>query len=95
MIQQMFCVYDSKADAYLPPFFLHSDGMALRVFSDCANDLTHQFGKHPEDYTLFHLGKFDDQTAKIELNETPKSLAVAIELVKPKNASGSQIDIED
>lgn len=94
MKQSMFSIYDSKADAYLPPFFLHNEFMALRVFTDCANDQTHQFGKHPEDYTLFELGSFEDSNAKIALHDTPKSIAVAIELVK-SNVPGTQLDIED
>lgn len=56
---KMFGVFDEKAKAYFPPFFYAETGMALRTFSDCCNDRSHQFGKHPSDYTLFSLGVFD------------------------------------
>lgn len=56
MMQKIFTIYDSKAHAYLPPFFLPEAGMAVRVFSDCVNDKSHQFSKHPGDYTLFQIG---------------------------------------
>lgn len=61
MIHSVFSVHDAKADAFLPPFILPKTEMAQRVFSDCVNSPDHQFGKHPEDYTLFHLGTFDDE----------------------------------
>jgi len=65
MIHNIYAVYDSKAETYTPPYFQHKEAMALRTFSDCANDIGHTFGKHPEDYTLFDLGQYDDQTGSI------------------------------
>ncbi len=84
MIHKMFCVHDVKAKAFLPPFFLHQDGMAVRVFTDCVNDPKHSWGAHPADYTLFRSGSFDDCTGKL-LPEEPVSLGngvmfVALEL---------------
>lgn len=80
MKQKIFTIYDSKANAYLTPFFLHQDGMALRVFTDCVNNFNHQFGKHPEDYTLFNIGSWSDEKAKFLINN-PIALATGIELV--------------
>ncbi len=82
MNQKIFTIYDSKAKAYLTPFFLHQEGMALRIFTDCINDTVHQFGKHPEDYTLFLLGSWSDEKAKFLINN-PIALATGIELVNP------------
>jgi len=83
MKHQIFTVYDSKAHAYLTPFFLHEDDMAIRVFSDCVNDATHQFGKHPEDYTLFKIGSWEDDKAKFFTNN-PIALGNGIEFVSAK-----------
>jgi len=80
MNHKIFTIYDSKAKAYLTPFFLHEDGMALRVFTDCVNDKEHQFGKHPEDYTLFNIGSWSDDKAKFLINN-PIAIATGIELV--------------
>lgn len=82
MIHQIFTFHDSKAQAYLPPFFLHQDGMALRTFSDLVAEKEHPFARHPEDYTLFKIGEFDDSTGKITVI-TPISLANGVELLKP------------
>jgi len=84
MIQHIFTVYDSKAAAYLQPFFSQTKGTAIRNFSDAVNDAQHHFSRHAEDYTLFELGHFDDQDAKFHLHETPESIGVAIEFLQEK-----------
>ncbi len=62
MVHRLFTIFDDKAEAYLPPFVLPGKGMAMRIFGDCVNSKDHQFGAHPQDYTLFDIGSFDDRT---------------------------------
>jgi len=81
MTHKMFVIYDVKANAYMQPWFLTQEGMALRAFSDCVNDADHNFGRHPEDYTLFNIGYFDDNTAEIH-SQAPKSMGNGLEYVK-------------
>ena len=83
MKQKIFSIYDSKANAYLTPFFLHQDAMAIRVFTDCINSDSHQFGKHPSDYTLFSLGSWSDDKAKF-LTTNPIALGNGVEFVEQK-----------
>ena len=66
MRSKLFSIHDVKAGAYLPPFWLPTIEMARRSFADCVNMETHAFAKHPEDYTLFHVGDFDDETGRLE-----------------------------
>ena len=61
MKHKVFSIYDAAAAAYLPAFFLPTEGMAIRVFKDCCQDGAHAFGKHPEDYVLYIIGEWDDQ----------------------------------
>jgi len=65
MNHRIFVIFDSKARAYLPPFFMPEAGQATRLFSDMVNDGSHAFSKHPEDYTLFEIGTFDDREGKL------------------------------
>ncbi len=65
MKHNAYSIYDSKAVAYLPPFMCHSEGIAIRSFTEACNSEGHQFGKFPADYTLFHIGEFDDETGKL------------------------------
>lgn len=65
-LQLCFTVYDSKAETYMPPFFVPSKGLAIRAFEDCVNSDDHHFGKHPADYTLFSVGEFDTDNGVFE-----------------------------
>lgn len=62
MIQKVFAIRDSKAMAFLQPFYSISTGAAVRAFSDAVNEKGSNFAKHPEDYLLFEIGEFDDNT---------------------------------
>lgn len=64
---KIFSVFDDKASAFIPPFFLPNSAMAIRAFTQCVNDPSHQFGQNPGDYTLFELGEFDDSDGSIDL----------------------------
>lgn len=79
MLLHIFTVFDSKAEAYLPPFYMGTKAQAVRAFTDSANDPNHAFHKHPDDYTLFNLGKFDDATAQVHMLKTPVSMGLALE----------------
>ncbi len=80
MKHSVFTIYDSKVDAFLPPFYMQTKPAAIRAITDTMNDPSHQFAKHPEDYTLFYLGQFDDGTATFDLEKTPISLCLLLEL---------------
>lgn len=69
----VMCVYDQKAKAYLQPFFSQTLGVALRQFKFAANDQSHDFSRFAEDFTLFELGTFEQDTAKFDLLEVPLS----------------------
>ena len=80
MNQIIFTVRDSKAAAYLPPFFMFNEAMAIRAIQDAVNDEKHQFHLHPEDYHLFRIGVFDDDTGEIT-PEAPTVVVGAMDLV--------------
>lgn len=77
----LFTVYDSKVGAYLAPFVMRTKAEAMRVFGDTANDPSSGFYKHPEDYTLFCIGGFDETTGNVVPIEAHEALAKAIDLI--------------
>lgn len=77
MKQQVLAVYDSKAGAHAIPFFMATLGMAIRAFREAANDATHPMAKNAEDYCLFHLGTWDDETAVFTPLAEHKNLGLA------------------
>lgn len=82
MLLKVFTVYDSKAEAYLQPFYGKSRGEALRSFIEAANDKQSNIGKYPEDFTLFDLGEFDDSNCTFNLLSVSVPLGRAIEFIK-------------
>lgn len=60
MTSQIFGIWDKKAEAFVnQPFFTMTKGLAIRAFADLAKDKSNDIGKHPEDYSLTHLGTFN------------------------------------
>jgi len=75
-------VHDVKAEAYMPPFFAPTVGMAHRMFEDACKDENSQFSKHPEDFRLFEIGTWDDGLAMFE-NRGPFCLTSALQILAP------------
>ncbi len=90
MLIKIFAVHDSAAKAYLPPFFMLQEGQATRTFQDCVNSEDHKFYHHPADYTLFHLGNFDDENATFEPLSIPTSLGNGVEYASHTNQPGKE-----
>lgn len=82
---QMFSIYDEKTEAYSPPFNQTHIGQAIRAFNDTATDQQTVINRHPQDYSLYHIGTFDDATSTMVSFNEPKFLARATEFTK--NAS--------
>lgn len=80
MRHQAFSVYDSAAAAYLPPFYVPRLEVAVRIFTESANDRTHQFYKYPGDYTLFCVGEFDDNSGLLHPLPKPEKITSALEV---------------
>lgn len=88
MLHAIFTVYDTKTAAYLPPMYMQTKPAMIRALTDTVNDPTHQFHAHPEDYTLFYLGQFDDEHSTFDLEKTPVALATCLELMAQPPALG-------
>ncbi len=91
MRHKMFSIFDSQAQAYLPPFFLPESAVAVRIFGDCVNSDDHQFGKHPGDYTLFELGSFDDSVCVVSCTPSAVKLVNGLEVVRAEVVSAQQV----
>lgn len=62
MILQMFTVFDRAVQAFGRPFFVTHSGAAIRSFTDEVNNPQSEFHKHPDDYDLYAIGEWDDNT---------------------------------
>lgn len=82
MKMQVFSVFDSKTKVFSQPNFLVNKGAALRAWMDACNDPQSNISKHPEDFTFFHIGEYDDENGTFENLKTPESLGCAIQFVR-------------
>lgn len=76
---KMFAIYDAKAEFYANPFVARTTGEALRSFAQAANDEKITISQNPDDFALFELAEFDEQTGQIKPYDVPKKLGVAVE----------------
>lgn len=61
-----YAIYDNKLKAFGAPFFQANNAVALREFENAVKAHDSKFGQHPEDYSLFLIGEFDDHTGVVK-----------------------------
>lgn len=96
MILKIFSVLDSKAGFFGKPFFAQQDASAVRDFADAVNDGSNPnnlWHKHPEDFSLYYIGDYDDQNAELT-PILPRSLVTASALRCLRNGE-TKIDTEE
>lgn len=77
-IKKVFTVYDSKAEAYLPPFCSPTRGVAIRMVRAACLDVNHDFHKFGADYTLFEIAEFDERTGCVEMYDSHYNLGTGL-----------------
>lgn len=81
MLHRVVSVFDTKSKIFSKPMLFVTDGVALRSFSDEVNRKDSDLGAHVDDFQLFLLGTFDDQTGmytqdKVEILALASSVKV-------------------
>lgn len=65
MILRICAIFDVKAKAYMLPQFFPTVAVARRGVAAAVNDPAAGFlHKNPEDFILYHLGDFNDETGQ-------------------------------
>lgn len=85
MQQKIYSIRDSKGQLYNVPLFARTHGEAERIFSELAHDPKTTVAKYPEDFDLYYIGVFDDDTGLIEPQDTPQHIVKAISFKTAKN----------
>ena len=80
MVKKACSIYDAKAEAWLTPMFFQAVGQAYRSFEDVVNSEDSEFYKHPEDYTLFLIGDWDERSGQFTVHEAPVPLAKGVDV---------------
>lgn len=79
MLQFVVSVKDRAADVFNRPFFVPHRNVAVRDFTDEVNRSAadNPLNKHPDDFDLYVLGTFDDNTGVFVMEDTPLVLVRA------------------
>lgn len=85
-----FCVMavcDSASELYARPMFVPARGAGVRGFTDevnrkAADVAENPLNAHPEHFSLYVLGEFDDATGVITCPEEPEFVVKATDVLK-------------
>lgn len=77
---KIYSIRDSKSEVFNTPFYQKSHGEAERNFRTLVNDGKSTINQYPEDFDLYYLGDYDDNTGKIQVLETPQHIIKAVQL---------------
>lgn len=69
---QVYAVYDRKAQYYLPPFTARGDAEASRMFTDAVMTSETPISQYPADFDLVKVGSFDLDTGVLTPEQPPR-----------------------
>ncbi len=87
MKAQFYAIFDTCSGIYEKPFASTTDDLVKREFQDVATSADHAINKHPEHYSLWRLGNFDNNTGKI-IDEKNECLWQAVEAIAQSQTVG-------
>jgi len=79
-----YSVYDVRVCFYSTPFYCSNDVDALRFFYELKSDKETIYHRHPQDFQIYHIGEFDDQTG-LTTPQTPVRFIPDMYAVQPDN----------
>lgn len=82
MLLKIFSIRDSKGEMYNQPFLKKTMGEAERDFHQLCQDEKSMVWKYPDDFDLYYLGDFDDQSGKLSSLATPQHIVKAVQVLK-------------
>lgn len=80
MIRKAFSIRDQKSGTYAPPNYFTNEQEAERAFHAVINKSDTMYNAYAQDYDLFHVGDFDDNTGQFIGLDTPTHVNKGIHL---------------
>lgn len=84
MIQQVLCIYDTKARAFHTPFYVRHVDIGVRGVKLGCNDPRSDLHRYAADFQLFHLGEFNDETGHMQQFQPPYNLGSLVQFKDPE-----------
>lgn len=83
----VFAVFDRASNFYSQPLLFKAKGEAIRSFTEEALSAKSNINRYASDYSLWHLGTYEDEHGVFENLKTPECLARAHEVIAQNLAS--------
>lgn len=80
MTLKCYSIRDAKGEVFNNPFYKKTHGEAERDFHQLCKDEKSFPGQYPEDYDLYYLGEYDDQTGLFQSLPTPQHIIKAVQV---------------
>ncbi len=88
-------VYDEKAECFGHPFFVSAIGIGTRMMATWVTNPDSIMEKHPNDFTLYQVGTWNDSEAKFENLATPKFICRATDSMLESTATNPQGSLQE
>jgi len=75
MFLNLYTIYDTVSEVFNKPFADINDASAIRAFSESVKDQAHK-----NDYVIYHIGGFDDNSGQITADKAPLKLKSGFEV---------------
>ena len=91
MRQGLYAIFDTASGVYDGPLRGQADGVVVRQFCDMAAGSEHPVAQHPEDFTLFKIGYFNDGTGELEGCVPEKLINGAEAVAQGRKVNGAEL----
>lgn len=85
-------VYDRALGSFARPFFTPTFGIAERSFIDAvlSKEDESPMSKYPGDFSLYHVGFFEEGTGRLEALDIPALLCKAEDVIDSQRRKGDE-----
>lgn len=90
MKSKIYTVRDAQAEAAMRPVFFEQDAIAIRSFKMSVTNADDPMSSNPDDYTLYRIGVYDDESMLIESHD-PVRLMGGLEAVADRRIDQEKI----
>jgi len=92
---EILAIRDHKINTFMTPFTAVHLGQALRSWEELVNDPKTTIAKYPNDFCLYRLGHFDDDSGQLTSLPVPEMIASASDYIKDKNPGQGKLKLEE
>lgn len=80
MLSKIYTIHDNAVKSYNNPFYMLTDAEAIRAFKSEATNPESKICNHPQDFSLYYIGTYDNASATVNQSDGIKLLCTATEI---------------